>query len=162
MSRLAATLAESDLPPAARHCVLSLAAGSGPDNIAHMSYSRLASRVGLSPGHVAREMARPAVATYVVSIPVPGRANRWEFVLTGHSAGAGGGEDTPRAGAGGGTRGRMGGYAPAQYVSSNPSRELSSSGSPEAPEGARAPLSRAAQVIARDLEEANRRAENAR
>lgn len=110
LSRLAAALASTDLSASARLVLLSIAAATGPDNVAHLSAGRLGERCGLSEGHVKRIIRELVKAGPLAVEHVPGRASRLAVVVPEAA-------DTQRAGAPGGERGRTGGGAPARPVS---------------------------------------------
>jgi len=102
----------SSLSAGARLVLLSLAAASGPDNVAHVSAGRLATRCGLSEGHVRRLLRALVEAQMVTLEQVPGRASKVTIEVPEA-------QERVRAGAQGGARRRAGGCAPARTVSSN-------------------------------------------
>jgi len=151
LSTLAAHLSTSGAAPVVRHALLSLAAASDASNVTWMSLGRLAERLGVSRGYLARAIRKDATEmTHYCSIEeVPGRASKWLFrpelwrpeaVLT-QSAGAPGRANTQGAGALGVERRRARGGAPARHVSSTTTGHTSGGQPPAAPEGPSAGLS---------------------
>lgn len=136
ISTLAASLAESDLPAGSRGVLLSIAAATGPDCVAHLSAGRLAERCGLSRGHVQRVIKQLEEAGFVQVEVVPGRASRLHIsVPVRCSAGAPPGANTCSAGAPGVSRGRARGVAPARHVSSIPPSQLPTRAAAAGPDG---------------------------
>lgn len=119
LSRLAASLATGELSSGARLVLLSIAAATGPDDVAHLSAGRLGERCGLSTGHVKRLIRELSDAGVVTVERVPGRASKLAVVVPEPAQGG-------SAGATEGARPRAGGVAPARPVSSEPPRNYSS------------------------------------
>ena len=136
ISTLAASLAESTLPAGSRGVLLSIAAATGPDCIAHLSAGRLAERCGLSRGHVQRVVKQLEQAGFLHVEAVPGRASRMHVsVPVRCSAGAPPGVNTCSAGAPGVSHGRARGVAPARHVSSQSPSQLPSRAAAAGPDG---------------------------
>ena len=136
ISTLAASLAKSTLPAGSRGVLLSIAAATGPDCIAHLSAGRLADRCGLSRGHVQRVLKQLEEAGFLHLEVVPGRASRLHVsVPVRCSAGAPGGVDTCSAGALGVARQRARGVAPARHVSSTSPSQLPTRAAAAGPDG---------------------------
>lgn len=170
-STLAAQLATSEAAPVVRHAVLSLAAASDASNVTWMSIGRLAERVGVSRGYLARALRKHAkeMSCYCSIEEVPGRASKWIFrperwrseAVSTQSAGALGGADTQGAGAPGGERRRTRGGAPARHVSGTPSSQLPTRAAAAGPDGPPPPAWDSANVLhdGRDLPSPARRRE---
>jgi len=119
--------------------LLSLAAASDISNVTHMSLGRLSERMGVSRGHLARQLRKDAshVSKFCSIEEVPGRASKWVFRPSLWRPDE---ENTQRAGAPGVARRRSRGGAPALHVSSTTSGQLPSGHPPTDPKGPAAGL----------------------
>ena len=137
LSTLAASLTGSDLPTGARCVLLSIAAATGPDRVAHLSATRLGERCGLSRGHVQRLLRILLDGGFIGLEVVPGRASKLVVRLPETcSAGA---PPTGSAGALGVAHERATGSAPARHISGNTPSQLPTRCLPTDPGGSVTP-----------------------